>query len=170
MPFRQGNLHVCYRYSLVSGSEKENQNIPTSTLSVPSLFAIPVLLRCNQVYEFWLDQWFPNIIELAFTLNQRSKNSKNWAKVPTINCGCLTWLFHENHQFFETERINFYVLVGVLFSQLFRVGQSAIVASFQGCWLRYCWHSFIVIFLITAFHSLSSIDIERDIDSRTYYK
>ncbi len=48
-------------------------------------------------------QWFPNIIELVFALNQRSKNSKNWAKEPTINCGFLTWLFHGNHQFFETE-------------------------------------------------------------------
>jgi hypothetical protein len=65
--------------------------------------AIPVLLRCNQVYKFWLGQWFPNIIELVFTLNQRSKNSKNWAKEPTINCGFLTWLFHGNHQFFKTE-------------------------------------------------------------------
>ncbi len=104
--------------------KRESQNVPNSTLLVPSLFAIPVLLRCNQVYEFWLDQWFPHIIWLVFTLNQRSKNSKNWAKVPTINCGFLTWLFHENHQFLETERINFYVLLAVLFSQLFCVGQS----------------------------------------------
>ncbi len=45
----------------------------------------------------------PNIRELVLTLNQGSKNSKNWAKEPTINCGFLTWLFYENHQFFETE-------------------------------------------------------------------
>jgi hypothetical protein len=89
--------------------KRQNQNVPNSTPSVPSLFAIPVLLRCNQVYEFWLDQWFPNIMELGFTLNQGSRNSKNWVKEPTINCGFITWLFHENHQFFETETF------GVLF-------------------------------------------------------
>ncbi len=69
----------------------------------PDCLQFPVLLRCNQVYEFWLDQWFPNILELGFTLNQGSKNSKNWVKEPTINCGFITWLFHENHHFFETE-------------------------------------------------------------------
>jgi hypothetical protein len=50
-----------------------------------------------------VEQWLPNIRELVFTLNQGSKNSKNWAKEPAINCGFLTWLFHKNHQFFETE-------------------------------------------------------------------
>jgi len=102
--------------------KRENHNLPNSILSVPSLFAIPVLLRCNQVYEFWLDQWFPNIIKLGFTLNQGSKNSKNWFKEPTINCGFITWLFRENHQFFQTFGIQFLHAGGSAFFSTFCVG------------------------------------------------